>query len=308
MEQLERKTTDGQTHLGYYGRPILLWPHWDVRIKAYLFLSGVAAGAFVVGALATLRKKDADDISRIAFCVAAAAGGASLPILVSHLGKPERFHHMLRVFKPASPMNAGAWALSAMAPIALLLALASVSDRFARMLPRKALAVAGTPPALFIGSYTGVLLSHTSVPLWAKSPLLSAVFACSAFATGTAAVTLSATASGAGSPAARRSLAKIENLAAIAETVALGAWLTQTGELSAPITRGALGNVFQYGVVTCGIALPLLLPSKKQRTSWLDVLKPLLVLVGGVLLRHVIVEGGRASSQDPQATFDYTRD
>jgi formate-dependent nitrite reductase membrane component NrfD len=41
---------------------------------------------------------------------------ASLWFLVSDLGRPERFHHMLRVFKPTSPMSVGTWILTAFGP------------------------------------------------------------------------------------------------------------------------------------------------------------------------------------------------
>ena len=41
---------------------------------------------------------------------------ASLYFLVADLGRPERFHHMLRVAKPSSPMSMGTWILSAYGP------------------------------------------------------------------------------------------------------------------------------------------------------------------------------------------------
>ena len=33
------------------------------------------------------------------------------PLLIADLGDPKRFHHMLRVFKPGSPMSVGTWTL-----------------------------------------------------------------------------------------------------------------------------------------------------------------------------------------------------
>ena len=33
-------------------------------------------------------------------------------LLVADLGRPERFWHMLRVFRPSSPMNVGSWLLA----------------------------------------------------------------------------------------------------------------------------------------------------------------------------------------------------
>ena len=37
---------------------------------------------------------------------------ADLVCLVLDLGDPLRFHHMLRVFKPSSPMSLGTWCLT----------------------------------------------------------------------------------------------------------------------------------------------------------------------------------------------------
>ena len=37
-------------------------------------------------------------------------------LLVADLGRPERFHHMLRVAKPTSPMSVGTWILAPYAP------------------------------------------------------------------------------------------------------------------------------------------------------------------------------------------------
>jgi len=37
-------------------------------------------------------------------------------LLIADLGRPERFHHMLRVAKPSSPMSVGTWILTAYGP------------------------------------------------------------------------------------------------------------------------------------------------------------------------------------------------
>ena len=45
-----------------------------------------------------------------------APGLASLYLLIADLGRPERFHYMLRVVKPSSPMSVGTWILTAYGP------------------------------------------------------------------------------------------------------------------------------------------------------------------------------------------------
>ena len=72
----------------------------------------------------------------------AAGVAAGVPLLVSDLGRPERFPSMLRVVKVTSPLSVGGWVLAAMGPAA---AGAAVADRlgvFPR-LGRAAEAVAG---------------------------------------------------------------------------------------------------------------------------------------------------------------------
>ena len=45
-------------------------------------------------------------------------------MLVSDLGDPLRFHHMLRVFKPSSPMSLGTWSLTVYSlPLTLIVAI-----------------------------------------------------------------------------------------------------------------------------------------------------------------------------------------
>ena len=45
-------------------------------------------------------------------------------MLVLDLGDPLRFHHMLRVFKPSSPMSLGTWSLAAYSlPLTLIVAI-----------------------------------------------------------------------------------------------------------------------------------------------------------------------------------------
>jgi formate-dependent nitrite reductase membrane component NrfD len=116
-----------------------------------------------------------------------------LYFLVADLGRPERFHHMLRVAKPSSPMSMGTWILSAYGPGAGLAGVAELMPsplrrtwlgRLMRWLARPAgLWAAGTAPG--VASYTAVLLSQTAVPAWHEAhPYLPFVFTGSAAASG----------------------------------------------------------------------------------------------------------------------------
>ena len=170
----------------YYGRPILKPPAWDWRIPAYLFAGGLSGGATLISVGADLTGRDR--LRRRTRVTAVAGLGASMYFLVSDLGKPLRFHHMLRVAKPTSPMSVGTWILSAYSPGIGLAAAAEVLParwRLTGLLRRLArpasLSSAALAPAL--AGYTAVLLSQTAVPAWNTAhPYLPFVFTGSAAA------------------------------------------------------------------------------------------------------------------------------
>ena len=135
------------------------------------------------------------------FYIAAAAAAACPPLLIADLGRPERFHHMLRIFKPLSPMNLGAWVLAAFAPTAVVRAGRHAADSgrlsrplaaIARLAPRRITEIAGSLLGFALAGYTGVLLAATNVPLWAKSKLLGGLFMASALSSGSAGISLAA--------------------------------------------------------------------------------------------------------------------
>jgi hypothetical protein len=68
--------------------------------------------------------------SRLAAAAAAAASGG---LLVADLGRPERFHHMLRVAKPTSPMSVGSWLLVGYGPAASVAAATDLLGVFPRL-------------------------------------------------------------------------------------------------------------------------------------------------------------------------------
>jgi formate-dependent nitrite reductase membrane component NrfD len=105
----------------------------------------------------------------------AAAGGAASPaLLVSDLGRPERFLNMLRVFKLRSPMSVGAWTLVAFSNAAGANAFAHALARTNRgRLPVRVVAdaaeVLSAATGLVLSTYTGVLIGATAVPVWSRN-------------------------------------------------------------------------------------------------------------------------------------------
>ncbi|HZD38451.1 MAG TPA: NrfD/PsrC family molybdoenzyme membrane anchor subunit, partial [Actinomycetes bacterium] len=101
----------------YYDRPVLKEPVWKARyIPTYFFAGGLAAGSSLLAFGSALSGRSA--LARRSRLLALGAVGVSAAALVADLGRPERFHHMLRVAKVTSPMSIGSWLLAAYGPVA----------------------------------------------------------------------------------------------------------------------------------------------------------------------------------------------
>ena len=100
----------------YYERPLLQEPVWEWMISAYYYVGGLTGASLVMSAAAQFSGSEARD-SLVKRCrwIAFVGSGISSVLLVADLGRPERFLNMLRVFRPTSPMNMGAWILSGVA-------------------------------------------------------------------------------------------------------------------------------------------------------------------------------------------------
>ena len=106
----QRSITETGTEMrSYYGRPILKEPVWQPEIPFYFFTGGIAGGCSVLHGLARIAGRER--LARTALYVGAAADLVSPVLLISDLGRPERFLNMLRVFKVTSPMSVGSWIL-----------------------------------------------------------------------------------------------------------------------------------------------------------------------------------------------------
>ena len=159
--------------VGYHGLPLLKAPVWTWEVPAYFFVGGAAGAAAVIGAVANARG-GRPDLVRDARWIAAAGGAASPALLISDLGRPERFLNMLRVFKLRSPMSVGAWTLVAFSNAAAAAAFADAADRATGgTLPVKVLGNAAealsAATGLVLSTYTGVLIGATAIPAWSRN-------------------------------------------------------------------------------------------------------------------------------------------
>jgi formate-dependent nitrite reductase membrane component NrfD len=308
----------------YYAYPPLKRPHWRWEIVVYFFAGGLASAGFVVATIADLLGRPEDrPIGRAGRYLALAGMLVSPLLLIRDLGRPERFHHMLRLFKPRSPMSAGSWAISLFGAAAGLAAAAQAAEdgllgrgphaRLLAAIPRVPLGVAGSLVAFFVGSYTGVLLAFTNVPFWARNRLLlGPLFLTSALSSALAAIALALEGAARPSHAALARLHRAEVIALTAELALLAGGESILGPLGRPLTSGRLARPYRVGLQTLGLGLPLLLQLPAWRNRPLprpvSLLAALLTLAGGLLTRWLFLEAGKLSADDPAAYFGLTSD
>ena len=80
----------------YYGRPVIKPPVWKPQVPWYFFTGGLTGAASTFALMSELAGRGR--LARRASAVAMLAGTASPVLLITDLGRPERFLNMLRVF------------------------------------------------------------------------------------------------------------------------------------------------------------------------------------------------------------------
>jgi Ni/Fe-hydrogenase subunit HybB-like protein len=154
---------------GYTAESVTKAPAWHGLVAWDIWFNNLTTGLFLVAALGELAAPEAfTPLAKAAYPLALALLLADLVCLVLDLGDPLRFHHMLRVFKPTSPMSLGTWCLTI---YSLPLTAAAALSLLPAGLPalewvRKAAVVLGLLPALGSAVYKGVLLSTNAQPGW----------------------------------------------------------------------------------------------------------------------------------------------
>jgi formate-dependent nitrite reductase membrane component NrfD len=311
------------SHLGYYDIPVIHGPHWKWLIIGYFYFGGMSGGSAVIAAVSRLfGGTSGAQLARIATYVSFLSLVPCPVLLILDLGRPSRFWHMLRAFRPSSPMSIGTWGLTAFGVISTLTTgLQFLDDRSscrghrpgsARRVAGEALALLGALSGFFVAGYTGVLLAATAVPLWSKRPaLLGPLFLSSAMTSGAAVISAVASALEREESDAAAQLRALETLSTVAEESLLVIWIMALGSTAKPIVEGRLGGIVRHGAVGVGMALPLAvsalvphLPRRVRRPATL--VSAALTLAGVFAVRYAIVMGGRQSAGDPQATFDMT--
>lgn len=282
----------------YYGHPVLQAPVWEDLIGWYLFAGGLGGASLTLAAGARLRGNDV--LARRALLGAVAGLGVSPPLLIADLGRPARFHHMLRVFKPSSPMSVGTWVLTG-AGLCTGVAIGCEVLGVLRPLGRAA-ELGGGILGTAVATYTGVLVADTAVPAWhGARHELPALFAASAAASAGGAATLL-------TPTARAGPARRLAAGAVAvESVVTAVLERRLGSAGTAYRTGRaarlLGAARLFGLGGGGLALVA-----GRRSRPLAAAGGLAVLAGSACLRLAVLDAGRASAADPRATVEPQRE
>jgi Ni/Fe-hydrogenase subunit HybB-like protein len=154
---------------GYANAPVVKVPDWYGMIAWDALLNGMATGLFITAAVSELVVSAVfAPVAKVAYLVALVLLLVDLGMLVLDLGDPLRFHHMLRVFKPYSPMSVGTWCLTIFSlPLTAAAGLSLLAEFGLDFKWARLLAVGlGLLPAFGSAAYKGVLLSTNSQTGW----------------------------------------------------------------------------------------------------------------------------------------------
>jgi formate-dependent nitrite reductase membrane component NrfD len=290
-------TREGTEMRSYYGRPVIKEPVWTWEIPAYFFTGGLSGASSVLSLAARLFGNE--KLARTALYVGAAGDLVSPPLLISDLGRPERFHHMLRVVKVTSPMNVGAWVLLVNGGASTVAATLELTGRLkpVRLTAEVVGALFGPP----LATYTGVLLSDTAVPVWHEGRHeLPWLFGASAAASAGAAACMFL-APGEAEPARRLAVAGVA-----VETALLQGMELRLGTVGEVYHRGSAGKLTVAAKALAG-AGALLLAKRGRRSRAAAVAGGALVCAGEICLRYAVMQAGRQSARDPKYTVEPQR-
>ena len=263
----------------YYGRQILKTPAWGDKIAYYFFAGGLSGGCALLAAGADLTGRPA--LRRGTRLAGLAALGAGAYYLVADLGRPERFHHMLRVAKPTSPMSMGTWLLVGYGPA---IGLAAASE-----------VVPG------VAAYGAVLLAQTAVPAWNTGHAqLPFVFTSGAAASAGGLGMIVAPLGEAG-PARRLAVA-----GAAGELTASRVLEQRLGLVGETFRTGPAGTYLRRATaLTAAGGLGAALLGRRSRVA--AAASGLALLAGGLFQRLALLHAGIQSTQDPKYVVEPQR-
>lgn len=292
---------------------------WGGLIAIYLFLAGIAAGAFLSAALTDLFGKNPQPkLIRAGAYIPPIAIIIGLLLLIFDLDRPLSFWKLLFNVNFASVMSIGTFIISLFTAASVVYAYlvwtwpaaqkrgiqitvagqeaaaASQVKETGLQALRKPVAVVGSLLAVGTASYTGFLLSAVStnqfwsVPFLGISdvPFLPFLFLVSALSTGLAATLIAAI------DCSDLTFYKKVDIVLLAIEILL--LIVLYTSVSSAFFQGTLATLFWIGVVVIGLLLPLILAIygvSHHKNLVLPVCG--MVVIGGLALRYFVVYAGQ---------------
>jgi len=289
---------------------------WGGLIAVYLFLAGIACGAFLTATLTDLfSKKQFPKVIRSGAYIAVVSIIVGLGLLVVDLGRPLSFWKLLLNVNMGSVMSIGVFIVSGFTALSVVYGYLVWSSAAAQkqlkvtsansevtatsvgkglQAFRKPVAVLGVLFSIGTATYTGFLLSAvTTNNFWYTPflgieavPFLPMLFLVSAASTG-----LAATLIGAFNCGDLTAYKKVDMVLIMLEIVLISILYLSVDPI---FFSGSMAALFWFGVVGVGLLVPLLL-SFYGITKHKNVILPVcgMVVIGGLSLRYFVVYTGQ---------------
>jgi formate-dependent nitrite reductase membrane component NrfD len=281
---------------------------WEWQIPVYLFLGGMVAGMMIISGyfLFTGRHKESNCSCFFIPIVSFVLLSLGMFALFLDLAHKLYVWRLYTTFQFSSPMSWGAWILILVYPALIANILIKPAKWMTDRIPKlseysakinghpflvKNIGILNMILGMMLGAYTGVLLSTMgSRPLWNTS-LLWVLFLVSGLSAAAAFVHLFAK-----NKYESELLAKADNGFLVMMFLGLMSSAKPHIDAAQLLLNGAYAPVFWVFVIGLGIIVPLIIQllavnHKIKHTS----LAPIMVIVGGLILRFVIVSAGQYS-------------
>ncbi len=288
---------------------------WGWEIPVYLFLGGMVAGMMIITGYFLFKQRQGEETCSCRYVPWVSLVLLSLGMFALFLDLEHKLFtwRLYTTFQITSPMSWGAWILIIVYPAIFVTILITppkwliekfpVVKKYSNWLNErkiwiKNIGVANMILGAMLGMYTGILLSSLGArPLWNTS-ILWLLFLVSGLSGAAAFVHMVAK-----NVYERELLAKADNGFLIFELFVIALMIiglltsTQVHQDAAMlILSGPYAATFWVFVVGIGIVIPLIIQlmavnHKVNHTPW----APIMVIVGGLILRFVIVEAGQVS-------------
>lgn len=306
------------------GTNAITYPHleiWGWQVAIYLYLGGIVAGLMVLGAISQLRKRPvATEGERPVSCYLAPLLSPILLIIgifflyLDLTRKLNAFWFYLS-FNIFSPMSFGGWGIALIIPVSTIWAIVYAPQNYLEKLKwpwvqnlsdklspyRKKIAMANLGLGIFLGIYTGILLSSfVARPLW-NSAILPILILNSGLSTGAALLVLVAR-----DPKEKLFFTKADIVLIATEIVFIllffyGHFRSTSNyfESIAPFFTTGYYFPFWISVFILGIFFPMaLVLDVAELTGFVKLrvhVSAWLVLIGGLVLRLALVYVGQLS-------------